>query len=394
VNAELPRVLVAEDDKVSRLKLQRFLEKEMGLTVLLAADGEEAWQAFLAHDVRFVLSDWMMPGCDGPELCRRIRAVTDRPYTYFILLTGRTEQEDLLEGMASGADDYVRKPFDPAELASRMRAGFRVVHLEQALASRNTELEHTLAQLRKAVDAAGRTQLGMLPDPVRLARAEAEHGVRLAYRYQSCESLGGDVFGLELLPGDGAALFIGDVSGHGIAASLAAVRLHTFLSTNARSNPDPLHVIGQANDFCIAELPREVFATLAYMLIEPTLRRIQAVLAGHPAIILVGSGGKVNQISASIPPLGMFPDAPKSADVAALDLAPGERLIAYTDGITETRNAGGEMFAIEHLLKAAQGAARASLEDVPALLLAEADNWRAADSAPEDDVTIAALEIP
>jgi serine phosphatase RsbU (regulator of sigma subunit) len=141
-------------------------------------------------------------------------------------------------------------------------------------------------------------------------------------------------------------------------------------------------------------LPREVFATLAYMLIEPTLRRIQAVLAGHPAIILVGSGGKVNQISASIPPLGMFPDAPKSADVAALDLAPGERLIAYTDGITETRNAGGEMFAIEHLLKAAQGAARASLEDVPALLLAEADNWRAADSAPEDDVTIAALEIP
>lgn len=127
------RILIADDDPVSRRVLIGYLQK-WEHDVVAAADGEEAWRLFEAEDFPLVISDWMMPGLDGPELIRRIRA-SDRPgYAYTILLTGRNQKEDLVEGMDAGADDFVTKPFDRDELRVRLRAGERIVRLERALA--------------------------------------------------------------------------------------------------------------------------------------------------------------------------------------------------------------------------------------------------------------------
>src|SRR5206468_3728807 len=107
-------ILIAEDDPVSSLILRRTLE---GLheEVVVAQDGESAWRIVRdREDIRVVVSDWMMPGIDGPDLCRRIRALEGRPYIYIILLTARTFREDRLAGLAAGADDFLTKPLDRA----------------------------------------------------------------------------------------------------------------------------------------------------------------------------------------------------------------------------------------------------------------------------------------
>src|SRR5438094_8277599 len=92
-----PLILVAEDDTITRMKLVRFLERELGATVLSAQNGDEAWGVYQENpEIQFVISDWVMPNGTGVDLCERIRGAEGRRYTYFILLSGRNDREDLL----------------------------------------------------------------------------------------------------------------------------------------------------------------------------------------------------------------------------------------------------------------------------------------------------------
>src|SRR5690606_19710225 len=106
-----------------------------------ANDGEAAWEAFLQRAPDVVVSDWMMPGCDGIQLCRRIRSHDPRGYTYFIILTALSEREYRLEGMMAGADDFLSKPLDRDDLQLRLIAAKRVTELHRRLAQQQRELE-------------------------------------------------------------------------------------------------------------------------------------------------------------------------------------------------------------------------------------------------------------
>jgi two-component system chemotaxis response regulator CheY len=135
------RILIAEDDAVSRTILRRAVEKT-GHECLAAADGEEAWGLYKENpDIDVIISDWMMPGVDGLELCRRVRADGREGYTYFIFLTALGDREHLLQGLEAGADDYLSKPLDRDELGMRLTSALRVTELHRRLAVQNEELE-------------------------------------------------------------------------------------------------------------------------------------------------------------------------------------------------------------------------------------------------------------
>ena len=140
------KVLIAEDEPLSRRLLQSQLEK-WGHEVTAAADGDAAWRLFQAGNYPVVISDWMMPELDGPDLVRRVRACERPGYVYIILLTSRALKEDVVEGMEAGADDFVTKPFDREELRVRLRAGERIVRLEHTLAQQNQALREAQAAL-------------------------------------------------------------------------------------------------------------------------------------------------------------------------------------------------------------------------------------------------------
>jgi DNA-binding response OmpR family regulator len=139
------RVLLAEDEAVSRRLLQSYLEK-WGHEVVATESGAEAWKLFQDEDYQMVMTDWMMPEMDGLELIRRIRAARRPLYVYAILLTARSHKEDLVKGMEAGADDFVAKPFDRDELRVRIRAGERIVQLERDLAAQNRALREALVR--------------------------------------------------------------------------------------------------------------------------------------------------------------------------------------------------------------------------------------------------------
>jgi diguanylate cyclase (GGDEF)-like protein len=136
-----PKILIAEDDAISRRLLEVFASKR-GYQVVLASSGEEALRCLSEEGApRLAILDWMMPGMEGTEVCRKLREQSaDRPYVYLLLLTARTEREDLLQGLQSGADDYVRKPFDPAELDARLHTGQRILDLQDKLIAAGDEL--------------------------------------------------------------------------------------------------------------------------------------------------------------------------------------------------------------------------------------------------------------
>ena len=123
------RVLIAEDDAGIRDLLHDLIARQ-GQAVALARDGEEAWSLFKDQGADVIISDWLMPKVEGPELCRRVREY-DAPYTYFIMLTALGDQQHHLTGRKSGADDYLAKPFDVEDLAARMVTAERVITLHR-----------------------------------------------------------------------------------------------------------------------------------------------------------------------------------------------------------------------------------------------------------------------
>lgn len=134
------KILIADDSSVSRHLLGSMVKK-WGYDVISASDGTQAWEVLNGPDApRLAILDWMMPGLTGPEVCERVRTKGGESYTYILLLTGRTQKEDVIEGMTAGADDYVVKPFDQQELRVRLRVGRRIVELQDELLAAREEL--------------------------------------------------------------------------------------------------------------------------------------------------------------------------------------------------------------------------------------------------------------
>ena len=146
---ETMRILVAEDNLVIQRVLQCMLT-QWGYDVVVANDGAEAWRLLQDEDgPRLAILDWLMPALDGIEVCRRVRASNKINYTYVLIVTAKTTSEDLVAAMEAGADDYVTKPFKSAELKARLRAGCRILELQERL-----PLAHQTLVVARASDAA------------------------------------------------------------------------------------------------------------------------------------------------------------------------------------------------------------------------------------------------
>ncbi len=143
------KVLIAEDDEVSRIVLSRMLQK-WGHEVVATVDGRAAYEILEGEDAPSIaILDWMMPEMDGLEVCRKLRQLNRSEPTYVILLTARDQTDDIVAGLDSGANDYVVKPYDWRELSSRLRVGERMVALQHDLAGRIRELQYAMAKIHE-----------------------------------------------------------------------------------------------------------------------------------------------------------------------------------------------------------------------------------------------------
>ena len=175
------KILVADDDRFSRLMLSRTL-RSWGYAVEEAEDGMAAVEALSRADGPHLgIIDWMMPQLDGPEVCRKVREVNAEPYRYLMLLTSRSRREDLVEGLNSGADEYLSKPFDPLELQARLRIGRRLLDLQTQLIEARDAL-HQQATRDGLTGLLNRTAIldALEEEHARAARRETGVGVLIA----------------------------------------------------------------------------------------------------------------------------------------------------------------------------------------------------------------------
>lgn len=147
------RILIVDDEPVGR-RVAEVALAGLGHEIELASDGMEAWRAIIRKPFDVVISDWMMPELDGLELCRRVRKLTSH-FTFMMLVTARDQMEDLVQGLHSGADDFITKPFSPDELRARLHAAERVIRLERTLEEQVAALQRALKEVR--------TLRGLLP---------------------------------------------------------------------------------------------------------------------------------------------------------------------------------------------------------------------------------------
>lgn len=392
------KVLIAEDERITRRNLQRQLES-WGHEVVAAEDGAEAWDHFQRDHFDIVVTDWDMPHVDGHELIKRIRASDRTSYAYLIMLTGRSEKSDLVSGMEAGADDFLPKPFDKNELRVRLSAGERIIRLERTLASRNEELSKANGRMKRDLEAAARAQQDLLPrDLPDTLKA------KFAWHYKPCDELGGDIFNVLPLDDRHIALYLIDVSGHGVPAALLSVSLSRVLTTRdasasilvdqaadgALSITPPHDVAGHLNRQFPMDSNSDHYFTMIFAVLDTETRTLSYANAGHPEPILLRRGQEPRGLPSGSFPVGIVKDA--EFEGASIQLEPGDRIFFYSDGITEANNDSQEMLMDEGLLKLIEEHRAAGLRDDVSSLMAAFSRWCGATPF-ADDISMLALEV-
>lgn len=369
------RILLAEDSAASRFLLQHAVE-ELGHECVVAEDGLQAWECYRRGGAEVVISDWIMPGLDGDELCRRIRADADGPYTYFVMLTSLEDKEHVLRGMQAGVDDYLTKPLDRNDLSARLIAASRVTALHRQIVEQQRELENEVAM------AAG-IQAGLLPTaPPQVADAD------LAGLCLPAANVGGDYYDL-LLDDDGRlVLLIADVAGHSIGSALLMAMARSILRREVAQGASPSDVLAATNQAMYADLVNTgLFITMFCARYEPAEGRLTYANAGHNPPVLA-HGDQTTELDADGAAIGIL-DAVEFEERSET-LAAGDVLLLYTDGAVEALDPAEEPFGEERLAELVQ--AMASLGAGPLVhSVVEALNDFTGGAHQRDDITLVAL---
>jgi sigma-B regulation protein RsbU (phosphoserine phosphatase) len=397
------RILVVEDDPMQRLVLVELLKKH-GHEVTSAADGDAAWEKLIESGSSLVFTDWMMPRMNGLELIRKIRENAFGRYVYVILCTSRGSRADWIEGMKSGADDYVEKPVYEDELLARLGPGKRVIDLEERLendkrklAETNRALSNAYETIRKDLEAAARMQRSLLPVPCTI------QGLRCDSLFLPASTVAGDVFNFFPLNASATAFYLLDVSGHGIPAAMLSVTLSKMLNSRPSQGSPLVQAASDGITYeirppheAMAELNRrfqdqgDMYFTMVYGLLDKHSRRLQIVQAGHPEPVLLRRGKPPIALGDGGFPVGMLPEM--SYDLLEYTMEQGDRLFLCSDGITECTNQAQEQFGFPRFIDFLDRHRYDSLDVLLKALELTISRWGgSADFA--DDVSLLALEL-
>ena len=402
------RVLVVDDVEANRDVLSRRLNRR-GYTTVHAEDGRSALD-HIAGDPPYdlVLLDVMMPGMSGLEVLEHVRKTQSAAQLPIIMATAKDQADDIVRALSLGANDYVTKPLDFAILMARVQTQLalkqsvqQVLDLEQVLIQRNADLERANAQLLSAsermnadLQAAAKIQESYLP-----TKLPGVPGFNFAWTYEPCEYLAGDFLNVCPLGGDQYGLYVLDVSGHGVAASLLAVAAARALapapdpdsilihSTTARPTP-AAEVADRLNQKFNWDSNPGQFLTIFYALLDAPAATLTYASAGHPpAILLPGTGGSPAFLDRSGLPIGIG----TTYEDHAVPLSAGDRLFIFSDGVIESMDAKQELFGRDRLVDVLERGRTQPLAEVLASLKAELLAWRG-NTAPKDDISVLAVE--
>jgi sigma-B regulation protein RsbU (phosphoserine phosphatase) len=398
------RLLVVDDDENNRDMLSRRLQRR-GFHVAVASDGFEALESIARESFDLILLDIQMPGMSGFEVLKSVRADQSPSRLPIIIATARTDRQDVVEALSLGANDYVTKPLDFEVVVARVdtqlsqkRAMDRILALEDDLRRRNVELEEQNKRMRRSLDAAAAMQQALLPSgPLGVP------GLEFACVFNPCDELGGDILNVFPIGNSQVAMYLLDVSGHGVPAALLSVTLSRILNlvagqsslvarygSNGLEARPPGEVVRQLNQRFQMEATQDQYFTLFYGVFDLKLRQLQYVSAGHPPAIVIPGAGESRFAKAEGFAVGWFSDS--DFDEHTLKLEEGDRLFVYSDGILDTMGSGTEPFGRERLARTFRETRSAPLEQSLKGMVDALNAFRGTTSL-LDDVSALAIEI-
>ncbi len=393
----LKRVLVVDDSRSQRVTLKALL-KSAGYDVLTAEDGEQALAIIGDNPPSFIISDWIMPGISGPELCRQIRKNHPDGNIYLILLTSKSDKADVSAGLRAGADDFLSKPLHKEELFARMQSGLRIVELQQGLINRNDELDRAHLRLRAIHD--------QLEDDLRAAAKLQQVYIPPEYHqfdqwsiatvYKPCAFIGGDLVGYFPVSADEIGIYSIDVAGHGVSSALKTVTLAQSLNpydpwANLAFEPtsdgqlrlrEPDELMTELNRRHQDDSETDQYFTMVYAIVNRKTCKVRMCQAGHPNPVLLHQDGSVEYVGEGGVPVGLFSFA--EYDTIEFDLQKKDRLFLYSDGITECERPDGSLWDEEGLSELFARKAGENLEKFPSCLIEEMSKVHGADDFSDD----------
>ncbi len=358
----IKKAFVVDDSRLQRRILVASLRK-WGLDVVEFENAEAAIDASRTDPPDLVLSDWVMPGMSGLEFCKAFRSLKGDRYTYFILLTAKSDKQEVARGLDAGADDFLIKPLEADELRARIEAGARILGMQNELSEKNRVIEKALEELRLAHDAidkdlmqARKIQESLVPE---LTRAFGSSRVSLLLK--PCGYIGGDLVGMFSPDENHIGFYSVDVSGHGITSAMMTARLGGYLSSahidqNIAMVPDknrgftllpPDEVASLLNSRLFHDGGIEEYFTMLYATVDLLTGQLSMVQAGHPYPLLLRSDGSAEFLGYGGLPVGLLPDATFQRTETFLE--PGDKLLLHSDGFTECKLADGSLLDDEGL---------------------------------------------
>jgi sigma-B regulation protein RsbU (phosphoserine phosphatase) len=400
------RILIVEDNLLTRLMMERSLKK-WGYDTIAVDNISAAIDIVICENLQFIITDWMLPGGNGTELCEQVRALNLPCYTYIILVTSLDDAQSVVRGMDAGADDFIRKPIQLDELHARIRAGERVLELEKKLQENNlhlTELSNKLLAANEVINRdlkmAATMQRSLLPNA-----ATHCQGIAIDWLFHPSTHLSGDIFNFFPLDNHHVGFYIIDVAGHGIASAMQSFTLSRLLSPDTNSHhlkfslPDaPQHplirsapdVVSLLNQAFQTDASNILYFTMIYGVIDTLSRTIDLCQAGHPHPLYLQPQKPAEFIAQSGLPVGIIAEA--GYESARIHYHCGDRLFLFSDGITECESPEGEMYGSDRLCLFVEKNRSLKMNDVIAELDQEIRSWHG-NSGFEDDISMLILEM-
>ncbi len=370
-------ILIVDDTAVNLQVLVRTLQGS-GHRILAAKDGATALEIARRARPDLMLLDVMMPEIDGFEVCRILKADPEIRDTVVIFLSALGEVSDKVSGLKLGAVDYITKPIQAEEVLARVETHLTRQYLERELRRSRDRLDRELA------GAAGMQQL-ILP-----CAMPSHESVGFASYYRTSRHAGGDYYDVLDLGGDRYGIMTADVSGHGAPAAIVMAMIRAVLHTYSAPD-DPSAVLLHINRHFRYLQNRGIFATALYGVLDAGRRTLRLSCAGHPAPLLGRGSGSVSpiEVDAVVPLLLMELD---DVPYVERELRPGDRLVFYTDGVTERQRADGTMYDESRLMSTLAEAAALTPAAIVECLVADLETF-AGGHEPHDDQTLLVIGI-
>lgn len=337
---EAPTFLVVDDEPVNTMLLEMILGSR-GFHVITARSGEEAVERFREHSADMVLMDIMMPGMDGYEATRQIKAMDPDGFVPVLFVTALSDERRLAQCVEAGGDDFITKPISRVQLNAKIDSWLRTQSLYRTVTSQRDDLDGHQRRLEIEQETAERIV-------ARATNSQALRAPGLSYHYQPAEILSGDIILAAYRPNGNYLILLGDFTGHGIGAAVGVPPLATLFHDLTRRGGHPGEMLDEINEKLFRSLPPEMFLTAALVEVDLTVGRVGVWNAGMPPILMVRDGRIENRFESSDLPLGVVRDsAPGRRRLEYVPLPSGVRLYGCSDGVVETLGEDGALFGVD-----------------------------------------------